>query len=589
MNNLFFNRLKGKCVSKIWLITAICIICAGCSSYFDDISNSNPVQKNCIYNPTANMFLNLLKSSEVDKNHFFDIVGNYDVFYELVEFKMVSMYGLCFVIPYGKKEYKQIYGAVFYPVGYYINSESGEISVGDQLHIPTIVNSDNLEKEIEITQRFLFSNYFNKFKERGFYVNNSLTSYMYLLGNTSHINYEKTSCMRPKKVQGIGHVGIDASIITIQIEGVYNINNEGSTIIGIHPNTMTNGMANAIETVSANYDYILHSHYINVSDYSSIRVEVALNSNNVNVDKVVSDIVTCFSLNLYRMSVNHSLQYYYEINYITENEKEKDSEYGTGGMDDSESRKEKDGTENCDEVKNSDLNAAKALSLVDLLKNAEKSLYGTTELYSFQDFINAIANASNIEHGINIENLPIGKGLAHLSDGTESSVEVRNTSTTEGHLHNHPRLSPPSPQDLFNVAKCGCDPSMPNYKGEFVYNYIPSRNVTEVYSVQVGNQDSMQKLYDALQNEIDPISHDFTKNGECRKMLEEAFGCLSENNLPLQLKYISDFFTDEEGVDIFKFTFDEDFNIEECVTYDIKKDKNNNVEFIKCTRKWKRN
>ena len=107
MNNLFFNRLKGKCVSKIWLITAICIICAGCSSYFDDISNSNPVQKNCIYNPTANMFLNLLKSSEVDKNHFFDIVGNYDVFYELVEFKMVSMYGLCFVIPYGKKEYKQ--------------------------------------------------------------------------------------------------------------------------------------------------------------------------------------------------------------------------------------------------------------------------------------------------------------------------------------------------------------------------------------------------------------------------------------------------------------------------------------------------
>ena len=72
-------------------------------------------------------------------------------------------------------------------------------------------------------------------------------------------------------------------------------------------------------------------------------------------------------------------------------------------------------------------------------------------------------------------------------------------------------------------------------------------------------------------------------------MLEEAFGCLSENNLPLQLKYISDFFTDEEGVDIFKFTFDEDFNIEECVTYDIKKDKNNNVEFIKCTRKWKRN
>ena len=129
------------------------------------------------------MFIQVLTNDDFSKESFFSGIKPYDVFWNEVEMRQSITYGPCYIIPYGIKEDKKVIGAAYYPVDYIgVNKDNG-IGANFSLNNPIFVNSDVMNNEIKMNEKFLYSHFFNNLKNKGLTPDEDLLKYMYLFRN----------------------------------------------------------------------------------------------------------------------------------------------------------------------------------------------------------------------------------------------------------------------------------------------------------------------------------------------------------------------------------------------------------------------
>jgi len=158
------------------------------------------------------------------------------------------------------------------------------------------------------------------------------------------------------------------------------------------------------------------------------------------------------------------------------------------------------------------------VELWESLSSIKDTTLGINTYISFKTYLDEVAKDPKHEHAtllINYEDEDHTRVLTEVFHGTEDNViQTYSSNYVAAQVHNHPNGSPPSAQDLLFTAEMMREEN--NYQATFAYNHEDK----SYYSLYAYKPEAGEDLYQALKNEIDPVTHDFKSGGECDKIVE---------------------------------------------------------------------
>ena len=159
-----------------------------------------------------------------------------------------------------------------------------------------------------------------------------------------------------------------------------------------------------------------------------------------------------------------------------------------------------------------------SVELWESLSSIKDTTLGINTYISFKTYLDEVAKDPKDEHAtllIDYEDEDHTRVLTEVFHGTEHNViQTYSSNYVAAQVHNHPNGSPPSAQDLLFTAEMMREEN--NYQATFVYNHEDK----SYYSLYAYEPEAGGNLYQALKNEIDPVTHDFKSGGECDKILK---------------------------------------------------------------------
>lgn len=516
----YHNWGIGNCIPKRKFIILYSILCItiscnneywGIPIYYDEN----------ISNEAASMFMEALDNDDFSRETFFNGVKPYDVYFDNIEITQSTTYGLCYIIPYGIKEKKNVIGAVYYPVDYKGVNMNNTIEFNNILKKPRFVDSDVMANEINMNEGFIYSDFFYSLKNKGLEPEEGLLKYMYLFRNPHKLDSKISNMKKPltTRVYPINGLRIRMYLNAL----FYSKPNSQGIIYGISQETIRKNIDDLAARKSVEYNCNIKVEYLDAAKYSNIEIHLVADNGYIGSENFIKEFLYQFTIQIVNLGVLTSIQYEYVIDDDGDSGNNGEGSYTAGEGNAGGSGKDKNNSIKATDLECESMNAmnAKLLtgSLLTYIQDAKKGNYSKTELIDWSEFSAIINENPSNEHSINIENLPNGVSLAHVAHGKPNSVERTPYSTTIACMHNHPNETPPSPRDLLNFVSTCMDTYYEHYKSEIIY----CKESNLMYAISINNKENLQGLHDRLKSDIDLDSNNFKKDSECAKLINQSY------------------------------------------------------------------
>lgn len=512
----------------IILFSIICFITSCNNEYIETFAYPDED----ISNEATTMFIQALTNDDLSQKRFFSDIKPYDIFWNEVEISQSTTYGLCYTIPYGKKDNKKVVGAVYYPIDYIGVNKDNSIEFNNILKTPRFVDSDVMNNEIKMNEGFIYSDYFYNLKNKGLTPDEGLLKYMYLLRSPQKLEASISNLIKPSPTRTYVPGGVLLSII-LEANFTSRPNNSG-IIYGVSQETIQRIVRRFAEEKSEQHGCRIEVVRFNAASYGNILIDLSSDSTLVGSDWFVREFIYELMTRITNLGVNPQFQYTYFVDDLGGsgddgggsdgggsdggNTAGESNTGGSPGYDNNNNQSADATTQECESMNSVDTKLL-AGSLVTYLQEAEKGNYSQTELFNWKDYSAIIDNNPTNEHSINIENLPNGVGLGHAASGGPNSAERNVYSTTIACMHNHPNETPPSPKDLLNFVQTCMDPYYENYKSEIIY----CANSGVLYTITINDRTNLNNLYDRLTNDVDSATNDFKNGSECSRFIKQSY------------------------------------------------------------------
>ena len=535
-------KTEIKFLNYSWLFLIVILI--GCKDV-EEISKDKSILKSKL--DLSEFFINYLEKNKDIADIFYNQLEDDYPFYEYVDLKTTNS-GPVFVIPYGNTATNKVKGLTLFPIEYQF--ENNNIKLGEKLEEPLFINKENIEQKFSIPERYLFSDFFDNFQREGLYVDTCLTRYLSLTNcpmifenpyekleygiNTSYnpiLSSRSTSSYKYR---------IKVFNYTIQTYSYYN-NNE-VTICSASPQTLKNVFYQTID--------ICHASLLNVFQYSkrSFYFDIVLRDPNVlTFINKFRDLL----YQKYRLNITLSFSFT-SLDRITPTPpnipapQNKGSETYYAGVQDKEKDHIPDLEDLCKKLKdkNGVKNPIKDIKKVWDTKSKHDDYTNSESMDAYLDSIKKYNSSREVLITYQVGDKNQEASLKNMEIGDHYSVPSRTMSAlTQWVIHSHPSdgVRAPSPQDFLNFLEYSSDKYYQNYKGEIIVNYSTDNN--RIYILEKGeNTTGIEKIYNIINNSIDPQTHDFKSGSIIDRTLKSIKSGSIEERLIKSYTFLNDMY-----------------------------------------------
>ena len=436
--------------------------------------------------------------------------------YEEVRFATHSAYGLCYIIPYCSPSGPTIEGAVYLPARATC-AEDGTVTFDGSLGTPIDIDAPTINRDIPFTERYTYSMPFKHLQDKGWNVDPELLLYAELLDN-------KILPLSPEDFpDGFIHTKATVNILEIcmRYESEY-VGGRTDAVIGMHPDLLIRVIEESLKRLGIRDLDNPCQHRFLTMIISIPENKLPSYSVNVFIDQLMFEIRQALIVQGFELSI----QYTFEFKpYTVSGGSSTGESGGTGGSSGGRGSGASTPTQPSSFKEPLKDNSAmskqiqqESVELWESLSSIKDTTLGINTYISFKTYLDEVAKDPKDEHAtllIDYEDEDHTRVLTEVFHGTEDNViQTYSSNYVAAQVHNHPNGSPPSAQDLLFTAEMMREEN--NYQATFVYNHEDK----SYYSLYAYEPEAGGNLYQALKNEIDPVTHDFKSGGECDKILK---------------------------------------------------------------------
>lgn len=469
-----------------------------------------------ITNRQASILQELLLRNSAVYDELSDMLDSRSPLYEQVRFSVHSDFGLCYIVPYLSISAKQVEGAVYIPVNGSI-AEDGTVTFDGTLGNPVDMNARKINNDVKFTKRYLYSMPFKTLQQQGLKVDPELLIYAELLDNkTLPIPPEELSSCEPDTKASVSMLEI-----TIEYESEY-IGDRTDAVIGMHPDLLAEQIKLALIQLQVNDKKCTCKHLFSTM---ILRIPTSELPKSLSESTFIDLLIHQIKVNMNSKDFALYVIYRYQIISATGSGSGETGGSSSGGGNSSSGSGNSSSTSPssfdepvADTSRTSKRIQSETEELWESLDSIQARTLGINTYISFQTYLDEVAKDPGNEHAtllIDYEDEDHTRVLTEVFHGTEDNViQTYSSNYVAAQVHNHPNGSPPSAQDLLFTAEMMREEN--NYQATFVYNHEDK----SYYSLYAYEPEAGGNLYQALKNEIDPVTHDFKSGGKCDKILK---------------------------------------------------------------------
>lgn len=509
-----------------YILFCILVLNIGCSVQ-EEMAMDMRIADQRVGNPHARHFISILEKQADELARFDILMAGKTPRYDIMTLQTSSLNGMCYVIPYSESKGNKIEGAVYYPIDYDM-MEDNRVILHNRLRTPKLVNSDILNNKIPITERFLYSNYFHQIGElNNLAVEKELESGMALSDTIVPIGNNDV----PVTIMGTNSSG--GLRIILYYTAYYNSGSApdssqtGEVVVnGLSSGTIVSAIYNRLQAWNISPDVI------------EIETVVPTNTNQgfIMMNTSILDVLSendvqrlMIEVHTYLLqTTNFSVSFQMQINTnssggggSTGGVGGGGSGSGSGGGGSGSSTPTYYEPENdCDHIAYADNVREMSDSLMLKVNSAQPINLGGVQYIALGDYIQAVSNARTLEHSTSLRwNNSSQYLLTPITTGGSTSVDVSYSSQDVLLIHNHPRQTPPSAQDLLQITKFGMN-SGSNLAASVIY--CDSLNL--VYAFVITDRSKLNAFYNVIKNQINEFGG---FNSEFKNSLENNINNIS--------------------------------------------------------------
>lgn len=488
-----------------YILFCILVLNIGCSVQ-EEMAMDMRIADQRVGNPHARHFISILEKQADELARFDILMAGKTPRYDIMTLQTSSLNGMCYVIPYSESKGNKIEGAVYYPIDYDM-MEDNRVILHNRLRTPKLVNSDILNNKIPITERFLYSNYFHQIGElNNLAVEKELESGMALSDTIVPIGNNDV----PVTIMGTNSSG--GLRIILYYTAYYNSGSApdpsqtGEVVVnGLSSGTIISAIYNRLQAWNISPDVI---EIENVVPTNTDQGFIMMNTTILDVLSENDVQRLMIEVHTYLLqTTNFSVSFQMQINTnssggggSTGGVGGGGSGSGSGGGGSGSSTSTFYEPENdCDHITNADTVREMSDSLMLKVNSAQPINLGGVQYIALGDYIQAVSNARTLEHSTSLRwNNSSQYLLTPITTGGSTSVDVSYSSQDLLLIHNHPRQTPPSAQDLLQITKFGMN-SGSNLAASVIY--CDSLNL--VYAFVITDRSKLNAFYNVIKDEID--------------------------------------------------------------------------------------
>lgn len=494
-----------------YVLFCLLVLNIGCSVQ-EEMTLDMRIADQGVGNPHARHFISILEKQTDERARFEILMAGKTPRYDIMTLQTSSLNGMCYVIPYSETKGNKIDGAVYYPIDYDM-MENNRAILHNHLHTPILVNSDVLNNDIPITERFLYSHDFYQLEMlNDVIVAKDLESGMALADTLVPLE-DVHNQVTTLNTMSSGGLRINLYYTANLNSGsVPDPSETGEVIVyGLSPETVIDAIMYCLQRWNINPDVV------EIENMAQTTSESGFIMMNTTIYDVLSEDDVQYLMNVVRLYLLETTYFnvsFQPVIYTYPSGGNGDSGGSTGGIGDGGSGSGSGGggvtppasdyyepENDCDHVANSDTVKTITNSLLQKISNVQARNINGTQYISLNDYILTVGNARTLEHSTSLRwNNSSQYLLTPIITGENDSVDMTYNSQDLLLIHNHPRQNPPSAQDLLVITKFGMNSSS-NLSASVIY--CDSLNLA--YAFVITDRSKLNAFYNVIKDQINEL------------------------------------------------------------------------------------
>lgn len=491
-----------------YVLFCLLVLNIGCSVQ-EEMTLDMRIADQGVGNPHARHFISILEKQTDERARFEILMAGKTPRYDIMTLQTSSLNGMCYVIPYSETKGNKIDGAVYYPIDYDM-MENNRAILHNHLHTPKLVNSDVLNNEIPITERFLYSYDFHQIGMlNDMVVESALKSGMALADTLVPIGDIQN---QPTSLNSSSSGGLRITLYYtayLNSSSVPDPSESGEVVVyALSPETVVNAIMYCLQRWCINPDVINIENMVQTTSrngYIMMETTILDVLSNYDVQQLMNEVILYLSeITCFTVIFQHEIHPY-------PSRGDGDSGGSTGGIGGGGSGSGTGGggetpsdssyyepLNDCDHVANSDTVKTITSSLLQKISNVQAMNIGGTQYITLNNYVQTIRNNRTLEHSTTLRQNELNQFLlTPIISGAEVSVDIIPNPQDVVIIHNHPRQTPPSAQDLLQITKYG----MQSDSLVASVTYCDSLNIA--YAFVITERSKLNAFYNVIKNEID--------------------------------------------------------------------------------------
>ena len=512
------TKQKVKMTNLVSLMIWVCVllVCA-CNQLENDVGLSLPEK---MTNKEAQRFIDALNASADQQPVFQSLTKGKQVYFEDIRLCNSSMHGMVFIVPFGNEGAGTVSGALYYPVGFtQLDDERVELDNKLKSHKWLQLNND-----IPITQRFLYSNDFTILSDKGLQVDNGLKAYEFLKDSMMPLTPEQLPDTRYYNP----YFGGSKVILTVDYSATYTGQPDGHAH-GLYHGTVEEWAKEALRRT------IINPFYCKIEkEWYRNKIEITIPCEILyDVSPGPRDFAMYYGNMLQNVVLGHHFAFFVQVTYRVSGEINWGRRGGTIGIVGEHKPEPNNGLytdsynlgvipkstipEECDSLpySNEAKNAMK--EMLDSLFSLKPYKGAKHNYIDFSQFKKLVKEHGDVEHACAIEVYDENRHymLAPEGGGLIDRAPYHYGPYTKYTLHNHPNLTPPSAKDLLNLCLAAASAECTNMRGSFVFI-----DENTYYALIISDRKKAAAMFKEIENEV-ADNNDFKMGGKCGRILKQ--------------------------------------------------------------------